>query len=171
MESLVRRGVRTTMAVAGPAALVVGLATPAFADPTTPRVSGLGSVPAASSAAADSSQSTPSSATDATTSDPAAASAAQAAEGAVVAVVRAARRAPAGAARIADAERGHRRRQLVLSAACAESTATAVLSAHRRHRGWISPIGPKPFTSGESMYRISGCAETRSGAEAKNFTA
>jgi hypothetical protein len=80
MESLVRRGVRTTMAVAGLAALVVGLATPAFADPTTPRVSGLGSVPAASSAATDSSQSTPSSATDATTSDPAAASAAQAAE-------------------------------------------------------------------------------------------
>jgi len=79
MESLVRRGVRTTMAVAGLAALVVGLATPAFADPTT-RVSGLGSVPAASSAAADSSQSTPSSTTDATTSDPAAASAAQAAE-------------------------------------------------------------------------------------------
>ncbi len=40
MESLARRGVRTTVAVAGLAALGVGLATPAFAAPNFPDVSG-----------------------------------------------------------------------------------------------------------------------------------
>lgn len=47
MESIVRRGVRTTVAVAGLAALGVGLATPAFAAPGVPDVSGVGSTPAA----------------------------------------------------------------------------------------------------------------------------
>lgn len=42
MESLARRGVRTTVAVAGLAALGVGLATPAFAAPNFPDVSGVG---------------------------------------------------------------------------------------------------------------------------------
>jgi hypothetical protein len=42
MESLARRGVRTTVAVAGLAALGVGLATPAFAAPNFPEVSGVG---------------------------------------------------------------------------------------------------------------------------------
>lgn len=42
MESLARRGVRTTVAVAGLAALGVGLAAPAFAAPNFPDVSGLG---------------------------------------------------------------------------------------------------------------------------------
>ena len=46
MESLVRRGVRTTVAVAGLAALGVGLAAPAFAVPGVPDVSGVGSSPA-----------------------------------------------------------------------------------------------------------------------------
>jgi len=45
MESLARRGVRTTMAVAGLAALGVGLATPAFAAPNVPDVSGVGGNP------------------------------------------------------------------------------------------------------------------------------
>jgi hypothetical protein len=45
MESLARRGVRTTVAVAGLAALGVGLATPAFAAPNVPDVSGVGSIP------------------------------------------------------------------------------------------------------------------------------
>jgi len=43
MESLARRGVRTTVAVAGLAALGVGFATPAFAAPTFPEVNGVGS--------------------------------------------------------------------------------------------------------------------------------
>jgi hypothetical protein len=46
MESLARRGVRTTVAVAGFAALGVGMAAPAFAAPNLPEVSGIGSVPA-----------------------------------------------------------------------------------------------------------------------------
>lgn len=46
MESLARRGVRTTVAVAGFAALGVGMAAPAFAAPNVPEVSGIGSVPA-----------------------------------------------------------------------------------------------------------------------------
>ena len=45
MESLVRRSVRTTVAVAGLAALGVGLAAPAFAVPGVPDVSGIGSSP------------------------------------------------------------------------------------------------------------------------------
>jgi len=47
MESLARRGVRTTVAVAGFAALGVGLAAPAFAAPSVPEVSGVGSSPTA----------------------------------------------------------------------------------------------------------------------------
>jgi hypothetical protein len=43
MESFARRGVRTTVAVAGLAALGVGLAAPAFALPGGPDVSGVGS--------------------------------------------------------------------------------------------------------------------------------
>jgi hypothetical protein len=46
MESLARRGVRTTVAVAGFAALGVGLAAPAFAAPNVPDVSGIGNGPA-----------------------------------------------------------------------------------------------------------------------------
>jgi hypothetical protein len=45
MENLVRRSVRTTVAVAGLAALGVGLATPAFAVPGAPDVTGIGSGP------------------------------------------------------------------------------------------------------------------------------
>jgi hypothetical protein len=45
MESLARNGVRTTLAVAGLAALGVGLAAPAFAVPNVPDVSGLGGNP------------------------------------------------------------------------------------------------------------------------------
>ena len=40
-------------------------------------------------------------------------------------------------------------RQHVLIASCAGTGAPR--PAHRRQRGWISPIGPNPFTSGESM--------------------
>ena len=54
MESLARRGVRTTVAVAGLAALGVGLAAPAFASPTVPDVSGIGNGPAGPAAAASS---------------------------------------------------------------------------------------------------------------------
>ena len=43
MESFALRGVRTTVAVAGLAALGVGLAAPAFAAPGVPDVSGVGS--------------------------------------------------------------------------------------------------------------------------------
>jgi hypothetical protein len=43
MESFARRGIRTTVAVAGLAALGVGLAAPAFAVPGVPDVSGVGS--------------------------------------------------------------------------------------------------------------------------------
>jgi hypothetical protein len=45
MQNLVRRSVRTTVAVAGLAALGVGLAAPAFALPGVPDVSGIGSGP------------------------------------------------------------------------------------------------------------------------------
>ena len=45
MDNLVRRSVRTTVAVAGLAALGVGLAAPAFALPSVPDVSGIGSSP------------------------------------------------------------------------------------------------------------------------------
>jgi hypothetical protein len=42
MESFARRGIRTTVAVAGLAALGVGLAAPAFALPSAPDVGGVG---------------------------------------------------------------------------------------------------------------------------------
>ena len=47
MESLARRGVRTTVAVAGLVALGIGTATPAFAAPSDPDVSGIGNGPTA----------------------------------------------------------------------------------------------------------------------------
>lgn len=46
MESFARRGIRTTVAVAGLAALGVGLAAPAFAVPSVPDVSGIGNTQA-----------------------------------------------------------------------------------------------------------------------------
>lgn len=46
MQSLARRGVRTTVAVAGLTAVGVGLAAPAFAAPDLPEASGLGNVTA-----------------------------------------------------------------------------------------------------------------------------